>query len=370
MRRALTAALLIAAAVPASAGAAITYVQSASAAGTTATLTINKPSGTTTNDVLVATVSGAGTNAVNAPVGWTQLASTSTASATMRTTTWYKVATAAEGASYAFTSSAARNMTGGIVALRGANSVRPIDAVGTATGASGTAAAPSVVTTAANSWVVTAAAAARNTTFTAASGTTERYDRAGTSNSTTAATATQAAAGATPARTVTPANTTSAWVAHSIAVRDGSAAGLSVSLSGSPAFSADLDSGDAAATWSVSGVLLDTRLTSLGWHLQVTSTQLTAGSRTLPVTATSLTDVGSLVCHAGAPCALPTNIIPSPVAVPAGATAPAPVTFFNAAAATGAGAIDLTINFSVDVPQNAYAGTYSSTVTISVVSGP
>ena len=133
----LAALLALLAAQPA--GAAITYVASNSASSTTATLTITKPSGTTTNDVLIATVSGAGTTAISAPAGWTQIASTTSPASTMLTLTYFKVAGASEPSSYAFTSPGARNSSGGMLALRGANSNVPIGAVAAAAGASGNA---------------------------------------------------------------------------------------------------------------------------------------------------------------------------------------------------------------------------------------
>lgn len=364
-----TAGLLLLLPAPAR---AITYVNQSSAASTTATLTIAKPTNTTTNDVMVATVSGAGTNVINAPSGWTLLASTASPGSTMRTLTYFKVATASEAASYGFTSSAARNMTGGIIALRGANPDLPIDAVATASGVSGNAVAPSVTTSAANGWVITAASVARNATFTPASGTTERYDRAGTSTSNEAATATQTSAGATPVRTVVPANTTANWAAHTIALRDAATAGLTVGLgAASQTFTSSLDDGDSTEQWTIAATVGDTRVgSSAGWQLQVTSTTLTTGTRSLPTNATDVTAVTAVACGAGAPCVLPTNNVALPVDVPAGSTAPTAVKFYNAAGGTGEGRIDLTITFRPFVPQNAYAGAYSSTVTISVISGP
>ncbi|MCW2990734.1 MAG: hypothetical protein JWM73_1328, partial [Solirubrobacterales bacterium] len=354
------------------AGAAITYVNQNSASTTTATLTITKPTSTTTSDVLVATVSGAGTNTITAPAGWTLLVSTASPGATMRTLTYFKVATASEGASYAFTSSAARNMTGGIIALRGANPDFPIDAVGEASGASGNAVAPAVTTSAANDWVINAGAVARNATFTAAAGTTARYSLAGTGTSSHGATATQVAAGATTARSMVPSNTTANWIAHTIAVRDATTAGLSVALGATTrTFTSNLDDGDSAEPWTLDATVNDTRTSSsAGWQLQITSTTLTTGTRSLATTATGVSGVSAVACDAGAPCTLPTNAIAFPVDVPAATTAPAAVKFYNAAANTGESRVDLTIGFTALVPQNAYAGSYSSTVTISVVSGP
>jgi hypothetical protein len=373
--RAAGAALAVAAAAlvsAAPAGAAIAYVNANSASSTTATLTITKPTNTATADVLVATVAGAGTNTITAPAGWTLLVSTASPGATMRQLTYFKVATASEAASYAFTSSAARNMSGGIIALRGANADVPIDAVAEASGASGNAVAPAVTTSAANDWVITSGSVARNATFTAAAGTTARYGVAGTGTSTTGATATQAAAGAVPARSMVPANTTANWAAHTVAVRDAATAGLSVALGAATrTFTSSLDDGDSAEPWTIDATVNDTRTASAaGWQLQVTSTTLTTGTRSLPVTATDVTGVGAIACDAAAPCSLPTNAIVFPVGVPAAAAAPAAVKFYNASANTGEGRVDMTIALAALVAQNAYAGTYSSTVTISIVSGP
>jgi len=46
------------------------------------------------------------------------------------------------------------------------------------------------------------------------------------------------------------------------------------------------------------------------------------------------------------------------------------VKFFNAAANSGMGRFTITPSITVSVPGNVYAGTYSSTVTVAVASGP
>jgi hypothetical protein len=362
--------LALASAAPAD--AAITYVNSNSIASTNTTLTITKPASLATNDVMIATISMAGTNATTAPSGWILIEDTTNASNVMRTQTYYKVATASEGASYAWTTASNRNWTGGIIALRGANPNVPIDSVTEAIGASGNVNAPAITTTSANEWIVTSVAANRNTTFTANATTTERYDRAGTSTSNEVATSTQASAGTVAAKAVVPANTTSPWAAHTIAVRDAAAAGLSVSLaSASETFSASLDSGDSTQTYPVDLTVEDTRTgTGAGWQLQVTSTTLTTGTHSLATTATDITAISTAACNNLGPCTLPTNSVTYPVGVPAAASAPTAVKFANAAATTGRSRIDWSATFAVDVPQNAFAGSYTSTVTISVISGP
>ncbi len=71
-----------------------------------------------------------------------------------------------------------------------------------------------------------------------------------------------------------------------------------------------------------------------------------------------------------APSTAPTNSLGYPIAVPDGASAPAAVKFFNAAANTGMGRFTVTPTINVAILGNSYAGSYTSTVTFAVVSGP
>jgi hypothetical protein len=146
---------------------------------------------------------------------------------------------------------------------------------------------------------------------------------------------------------------------------------LSLSTSATPSFSANLDSGDSTPTYTVPLTIQDTRGTGAGWNATITSTQFTTGGgspSTLATNASSLTGVTS-VCASGT-CTNPTNAIAYPVAVPAGSTPPTAVKFFNAAANTGMGKFTNTPTIGVFVPQSSIAGTYTSTLTISIVSGP
>jgi WxL domain surface cell wall-binding len=146
---------------------------------------------------------------------------------------------------------------------------------------------------------------------------------------------------------------------------------LSLSTSAAPTFSANLDSGDSTPTYTVPLTIQDTRGTGAGWNATITSTQFTTGGgtpSTLATNASTLTGVIS-ACATGT-CTNPTNSVTYPLAVPAGATAPTAVKFFNAAANTGMGKFTNTPTIAVFVPQNSVAGTYTSTLTISIVSGP
>jgi len=140
---------------------------------------------------------------------------------------------------------------------------------------------------------------------------------------------------------------------------------VSLAAGATASFSDTLDGTDQTVTYQLPLTVVDARGTGGGWNLTVTSTQFTTGTRTLATSASSLTTVTS-ACNAGSTCTNPTNAITLPIALPAGATAPTAVKFFNSAANTGMGAFTVTPTVSVTIPGNAYAGSYQSTVTVAV----
>jgi hypothetical protein len=110
-----------------------------------------------------------------------------------------------------------------------------------------------------------------------------------------------------------------------------------------------------------------------GWNLTGTSTQFTTGGGTphlLSTSATSLTAAPGDACDGGATCTLATNGVTYAYVLPAGAGPPTATKFYNAAANTGLGNQTVTPSWKLAVPANTYAGTYTSTWTISLVSGP
>jgi len=138
---------------------------------------------------------------------------------------------------------------------------------------------------------------------------------------------------------------------------------LSLTTSAAPSFSANLDSGDSTPTYNAALAVKDTRGTGAGWNATITSTQFTTGTH-----ASSLTGVTN-TCSSGT-CTNSTNSITYPVAVPAAGTPPTAVKFFSSASNSGMGSFTTTPTIGVFVPQNSYAGSYSSTLTLSIVSGP
>jgi hypothetical protein len=320
---------------------------------------------------MIATVAAKETGAITAPSGWTAIKNLTQGTA-LRQVSYYKVATASEPTSYSWTLGTARAAAGGISDYSGVNQTVPIDAGAGSSAESGNAIAPSVTTSAANDLVIAAASFGVTTTVTPDASTTERYVVSSLADTSEQSDFAQAGAGATTAKTITPLVSTGAWIAQAVALRDASQATLSLATTAAPSFSANLNSGDQEKTYAVPLTLADTRTggsAGLGWNTTITSTQLTNGAKTLPATASKVTAVSS-ACANGGLCTNPTNAITYPVAVPAGVGPPTAVKFYSAAAATGKGLFTLTPTVSVAIPQNSFTGTYTSTLTISVVSGP
>jgi hypothetical protein len=151
-----------------------------------------------------------------------------------------------------------------------------------------------------------------------------------------------------------------------------SAGTLSIATTATPSFSVTLDGTDKTGSYSVPTTVTDATGSGAGWNLTITSTQFTTGGgspKTLSTSASSLTGVTNS-CVGGSTCTNPTNSVGYPVAVPAGSTPPTAVKYFNSAVNTGQGQFANTPSISVSVPANAYAGSYSSTLTVAAVSGP
>ncbi|HTK10251.1 MAG TPA: NHL repeat-containing protein [Ktedonobacteraceae bacterium] len=116
--------------------------------------------------------------------------------------------------------------------------------------------------------------------------------------------------------------------------------------------------------------VVDTLQSGVGWHVAITSTQLTApGGKTLPTSSVTITQVSS-ACTSGQICVPPTNTVTGyPITVPAGTVAPAAITYLRAAAGTGTGDVTLTATFSLRVLPGTAAGTYTGTFTETLVKG-
>jgi hypothetical protein len=127
----------------------------------------------------------------------------------------------------------------------------------------------------------------------------------------------------------------------------------------------------------------DETLSSAGWHVTVSATTFTTGPRSLPDSGTFVfTSLGS-IGSATAPsvtcvtsCTLPGNTTTYPVAITTAAS-PAPFTVFDAPIHTGLGAVTIggsaaahPIGWWVSIPANTRTGSYVSTLTVRLISGP
>lgn len=140
-------------------------------------------------------------------------------------------------------------------------------------------------------------------------------------------------------------------------------AGVSLALPGNPSVSDTLDGTDQTVSYAPVLGVIDARGSGVGWNMTISATTFSDGSgHTLAPGAVS---GAAQACHAGSSCTAPTNAVGYPLTVTGSAAK-----FFKAAANTGLGKADVTPTVDVVIPGNAFAGTYTSTVTLAVATGP
>jgi hypothetical protein len=141
-------------------------------------------------------------------------------------------------------------------------------------------------------------------------------------------------------------------------------AGISLSLPANPSFSDTLDGTDQTVNSAPLLGVIDARGLGSGWNLQISATTFSDGaSHTL---AAGTVTAAAQSCQPGSTCtAASTSGITLPLAITT-----SPAKFFNAAVTSGLGKLDVTPTVAVTVPGNAYAGTYTSTVTLAATAGP
>ena len=220
--------------------AAPVYQSSQTSTGTTNSLSISKPTGTASNNLLLATLSARGTTTtITAPTGWRQLQQLN--NGTNETlAVFYRVADASDGSvtSYTFTLSSSVGVAGAILRYSGVDTSDPVNASDIATGTSTTATAPAVTTTVADTTVVRIAGIPNNGTLTVPTGTSERVnivrDTSGNNNDTRlgVADATQTNPGSTNPAAF--ANTSGAWVAATIVLRAPPVPSTTIAMCGIP----------------------------------------------------------------------------------------------------------------------------------------
>jgi hypothetical protein len=144
---------------------------------------------------------------------------------------------------------------------------------------------------------------------------------------------------------------------------------LTETTTATPSFSVTLNGANQTPTYTLPITVVDSRGTGAGWNLTITTTQLaTSGGQKLPTSASSVSSV-STSCSVS-PCTNPVNGIAYPVTVPAGSTPPTAVKLYDAAVGSGLGTFVVTPTVKVAVAANSFKGTYTSTITLAIATGP
>jgi hypothetical protein len=149
---------------------------------------------------------------------------------------------------------------------------------------------------------------------------------------------------------------------------------LSVAAGTPPSFGVTLNGADQSVNYTLPMIVVDSRGGTLGWNLTVTSTTFTDGSagtgHSFGANASTITLV-TPSCGTNSTCLLPANNIANTNLGLPGASG-APVKYFNASTAAGAGrgTIDVDATVAVAIPANVFAGSFTSTVTVAISTGP
>ncbi len=139
-------------------------------------------------------------------------------------------------------------------------------------------------------------------------------------------------------------------------------------------FSDTLNGTNQTATSNQAIDVSDATGSGVGWNITATSTTFTSGTHTLGTGATTIASTPGVACDAAAAgCQLATPLgtaVTYPYTLPAAATAPTATKMFDANTNTGMGNQTVTPTWSLAIPANSYAGSYTSTWTLSLVSAP
>ena len=122
-----------------------------------------------------------------------------------------------------------------------------------------------------------------------------------------------------------------------------------------------------------------------GWHVTVSATTFTTGSVTLANTGTFVTNgsatsetatpAPTAACASGSTCTLTSDNTAYPVAITTAATSPTAYVIYDTGTGTGMGSVTigvgaLPVGWWVNVPASTKAGTYTSTISLTIISGP
>jgi hypothetical protein len=339
-------------------------------------ITATLPAGSRAGNLLVATTTdvnaGCASDDFTAPAGWVAAASVCRGT-TGPLVIWYRANAPAGTTSVTFgTGSTGANSRAQVSEWSGVAAVNPLDQTGTLSSAS--ASTNLTVTTAGNvaasgELAVTGfATSAGLSTFTPGTGWSSLSNDPVDGFDSDYRIAPPSGAQLTESATSSP---QTVWAAAIATFRPACAGGSrTVKTAPSLAFpSVTLNAYNRTSTKSATVTVDDETGTASGWNLTATSTRFALSSgQVLPATATQIT--GAAAVAGTGNCSLPTNSVSYPVTLPAGSTPPTAARIYNAGLNTGQGPVDITLTTTIQVPANAAAGTYSSTWTLTMASGP
>ena len=145
---------------------------------------------------------------------------------------------------------------------------------------------------------------------------------------------------------------------------------LSMVAPATVAFSATLDGTDQNVTSPQAFDVKDQSGSAAGWNLTATSTTFTSGANTLSKTAVTAPSSPTSSCDALSTCTTAVTDVTYPYTLPADTVAPTATKLYNATATTGLGNQTASATMSLAVPGTTLAGSYASTWTYSLTSGP
>lgn len=328
-----------------------------SAGVATTSLTLNVPSGTTANDQLLAQIAVVGGSAIiiTPPTGgtWTVVGTVSSGATgvDLIQTIYRRTATASEPASYTWTFTSGK-AAGAVLRYSGIDADIPLDALAsTSSSVAANPTAPASVASYGSETVVHFVAKNDPSTFTAAAGTTERTDSGAFAPGTQGSDETQAASGATTARSPTSSTAPAAAsvVGHTIVLRSETAAiklrGVTLPATTAPTLVLALTPPTATVQGDVmiAQVVVD-RAAAItapaGWAQIITTTsggtttadlrqsiysKVAATSETAPYTWTSTQKLdGAILVYAGVDTANPTDGTTASQVTATGTTVTAP----------------------------------------------
>lgn len=139
-----------------------------------------------------------------------------------------------------------------------------------------------------------------------------------------------------------------------------------LTITSNPAVALTLNGKDQTVSYKLTFTINNTM--PQGWHVAITSLKFASNTHTLPSTASYVSSV-TAGCTSGS-CAAPNNQVTYPIPVPASNVPPPPVTFYNSVGSgSGIGTFTVTATINIVVPGNAYAGTYTGTTIVTLITG-